>query len=183
EELEAEARERGIKFIPLKIGIGVNTGDACVGNMGSEQRFDYSALGDEVNLASRLEGMSKQYGVDIVISGSTRDHLPDFTVLELDRVKVVGKTVPVTVHTLLSHGALGEDPEFQAGRESHDLMLRAYRAQEWDRAKELVAECRARLQDKLGMKKYYDLMDARISELRANPPGPGWDGVAEATSK
>jgi adenylate cyclase len=183
EELEAEARERGIAFIPLKIGIGVNTGDACVGNMGSEQRFDYSALGDEVNLASRLEGMSKQYGVDIVISGSTRDHLPDFTVLELDRVRVVGKTVPVTVHTLLSDETLGQDPEFQAGRESHDAMLQAYRAQEWDRAAELVVECRSRFEEKQGMKKYYDLMDGRIAQLRANPPGPGWDGVAEATSK
>ncbi|MBE9556880.1 MAG: adenylate/guanylate cyclase domain-containing protein [Proteobacteria bacterium] len=183
EELEAEAREQGIEFIPLKIGIGVNTGDACVGNMGSEQRFDYSALGDEVNLASRLEGMSKQYGVDIVISGNTRGRLPDFTALELDRVKVVGKTIPVTVHTLLGDESLGQDTELQAGLESHNAMLQAYRAQEWDRAAELVAECRLKLEKKLNMKKYYDLMDGRIVELRANPPGPGWDGVAAATSK
>ncbi|MCK5275008.1 MAG: adenylate/guanylate cyclase domain-containing protein [Alphaproteobacteria bacterium] len=182
-ELEAEAKEQEIEFTPLKIGIGVNTGNACVGNMGSEQRFDYSALGDEVNLASRLEGMSKQYGVDIVISGSTRDKVPDFTALELDRVKVVGKTIPVTVHTLLGDETLGQDPEFQHGLESHNAMLQAYRAQEWDRAAELVAECRSRFEDKQGMKKYYDLMDQRIAELRANPPGPDWDGVAEATSK
>lgn len=182
-ELEAEAKEQEIEFTPLKIGIGVNTGNACVGNMGSEQRFDYSALGDEVNLASRLEGMSKQYGVDIVISGSTRDKVPDFTALELDRVKVVGKTIPVTVHTLLGDETLGQDPEFQHGLKSHNAMLQAYRAQEWDRAAELVAECRSKLETKQGMKKYYDLMDQRIAELRANPPGPDWDGVAEATSK
>lgn len=183
QELEAEARAREKEFTPLRIGIGLNTGDACVGNMGSEQRFSYSALGDEVNLASRLEGMSKQYGVDIVISDGTRDRLPDFTALELDRIKVLGKSVPVTVHSLLDDGALGQDPEFQAGRENHDAMLRAYRAQEWDRARELLAECRTRFQDRLGMKKYYDLMDGYIEDLRANPPGPGWDGAAEATSK
>jgi adenylate cyclase len=183
EELEAEAREQNIEFTPLKIGVGINTGDACVGNMGSEQRFDYSALGDEVNLASRLEGMSKQYGVDIVISGSTRDQLPDFSALELDRIKVIGKTVPATVHTLVGDEEFGRDPEFQAGLECHNAMLQAFRAQEWDRAAELVAECRSKLEEKLDMKKYYGLMDQRIKELRANPPGPGWDGVAEATSK
>lgn len=182
-ELEAEAREQNREFTPLKIGIGVNTGDACVGNMGSEQRFDYSALGDEVNLASRLEGMSKQYGVDIVISGSTRKKLPGFAALELDRIRVIGKTIPVTVHTLLGDEAKGQDPEFLADQQCHNAMLQAFRAQEWGRAAELLAQCRARLQDKLDMKKYYDLMDGRIAELRANPPGPGWDGVAEAKSK
>ena len=183
EALETEAREQGIEFTPLKIGVGVNTGDACVGNMGSELRFDYSALGDEVNLASRLEGMSKYYGVDIVMSGSTRDRLSGFTCLELDRVRVVGKTVPVTIHALLGDGALGRDPDFRTGLESHDAMLGAYRAREWDRAAALLAECRSRLQDSLDMKTYYDLMEGRIERLRANPPGPDWDGVAEADGK
>jgi adenylate cyclase len=89
----------------------------------------------------------------------------------------------VTVHTLLGDETLGQDPEFQHGLESHNAMLQAYRAREWDRAAELVDECRSKLETKQGMKKYYDLMDQRIAELRANPPGPDWDGVAEATSK
>jgi adenylate cyclase len=183
DELKREATERGIEFTPLKIGIGLNTGEACVGNMGSELRFDYSALGDEVNLASRLEGMSKQYGVDIVMSGSTRERVPDLTCLELDRIKVVGKSVPVTVFVLLGDEALAKEEDFRAGAKDHEEMLQAYRAQEWDRAGELAAGCRARLQDRFGLKKYYDLMEFRIAELRANPPGPDWDGVAEATSK
>jgi adenylate cyclase len=158
-------------------------GEACVGNMGSELRFDYSALGDEVNLASRLEGMSKHYGVDIVMSGSTRDRVPELTALELDRIRVVGKTVPVTVHVLLGDEAMGEDPDFRAGSENHNAMLEAYRAQKWDRAAELLTECRAKLQGRFGLETYYDLMAARIEDLRANPPGPDWDGVAEATSK
>jgi adenylate cyclase len=78
---------------------------------------------------------------------------------------------------------LGQDPEFRAGQETHEAMLQAYRAQEWDRAAELVVECRSKLEKTQGMKKYYDLMDQRIVELRANPPGLDWDGVAEATSK
>ncbi len=79
---EAEAAERPFK--PVKFGIGLNTGECSVGNMGSEQRFDYSALGDEVNIASRLEGASKQFGVDIVASASTRDEAQEFAWLEID---------------------------------------------------------------------------------------------------
>lgn len=182
-QLEAEAKTDGIEFTPLKIGVGLNTGRACVGNMGSELRFDYSALGDEVNLASRLEGMSKHYGVDIVMSGSTRQKVPDLTALELDRIRVVGKTVPVTVFALLGEESLAEDPDFGEGAKRHGEMLQAYRSQDWDRARQLVAECRERLQERFGLKKYYDLMEARIGTLSANPPGPEWDGVAEATSK
>ena len=89
----------------------------------------------------------------------------------------------MTVHTLLGDATLGQDPEFQAGLECHDAMLQAYRAQEWDHAAELVGECRSKFEKSQGMKKYYDLMDQRIVDMRANPPGPDWDGVAEATSK
>ena len=183
EELAAEAAEQGREPTPLKIGVGLNTGEACVGNMGSDQRFDYSALGDEVNLASRLEGLSKQYGVDVVISGRTRERLDEFTTIELDRIRVVGKTVPVTIHALLGDGTLREDPEIAAGLQQHQEMLQAYRAQDWDRAEQLVEACRARFAPGFDFTKLYDLYAGRIAACRSDPPGADWDGVARATSK
>jgi adenylate cyclase len=183
EALAAEAAEQGREPTPLKIGVGLNTGEACVGNMGSDQRFDYSALGDEVNLASRLEGLSKQYGVDIVISGRTRDKLDGFTTIELDRIRVVGKTVPVTIHALLGDAALRENPDIADGLQQHEDMLQAYREQDWGRAEELIGACRTRFAPAFDFTKLYDLYAARIATYRKDPPGAGWDGVASATSK
>jgi adenylate cyclase len=182
-ELAAEAAREGGQSIPLQIGVGLNTGEACVGNMGSKQRFDYSALGDEVNLASRLEGLSKQYGVDVVISGRTQERLDGFTTIELDRIRVVGKTVPVTIHALLADATLREDPEFAVGLRQHEHMLQAYRARDWDRADELIEACRTFFALRLDLTKLYDLYTDRIAACRRDPPGADWDGVARATSK
>ena len=102
--LNAEWKERAEKagraVHKVKFGIGLNTGECSVGNMGSDQRFDYSALGDEVNIASRLEGASKQFGVDIVASAATRDEAPNFAWLEIDHVRLKNKTRSVAVYTL-----------------------------------------------------------------------------------
>ncbi len=183
EELAAEAAEQGTAFSPLKIGIGLNTGLACVGNMGSRQRFDYSALGDEVNLASRLEGLSKQYGVDIVMSGATRNRVSGFVMLELDRIRVVGKTVPVTIFTLLDEASAGQDPTIAAGLAEQEAMLAAYRDQDWDFAQDLVGVCRRMLSPRFGLDKYYTLIDERIEAYRLTPPPANWNGVADATRK
>src|SRR5678809_1143932 len=96
---DREAREAGREHRPLAIGVGINTGIACVGNMGSTQRFGYSVLGDPVNLASRLEGQSKAYGVNIVIGESTADKVRDFAQIELDLIKVKGKNEAVRIFT------------------------------------------------------------------------------------
>ncbi len=115
----------------MKFGIGLNTGECSVGNMGSVQRFDYSALGDEVNIASRLEGSSKQFGVDIVASAATRDEAPEFAWLEIDHVKLKNKTRSVAVFALAGDQAYAQSDEFQHLLALHEDILKAYRARKF----------------------------------------------------
>lgn len=181
-QLEAEAKEEGRKHIPLKIGIGVNSGDVVVGNMGSDQRFDYSVLGDNVNLASRLEGQCKTYGVDTVIGENTEAKVRDFAVLELDLIKVKGKSAAVRVFTVLGDEQVAITPEFLALKKQHEGMLAAYREQKWETAKLKLNAARAKMNG-FKMGDFYDIYAERIAEFEANPPGEGWDGVYTATSK
>ena len=180
-ELEQEAVSNNKEFRPLKIGIGLNTGSCCVGNMGSNQRFDYSILGDDVNLCSRLEGQSKGYGVDIVISETTKIAAPEFATIELDLIQVKGKTVPVRIFALIGDSKVQASQWFTDMSAVHAELIFEYRNQNWKKAKTLVSKAR-----KAGGEKFdglYDLFDARIEEYKANPPGLDWDGVFVATDK
>ena len=176
----AEAEAGGRRHIPIHIGVGLNTGPCHVGNMGSDQRFNYSVLGDDVNLASRLEGQSKPYGVGVVIGPRTREQAAEFAALELDLIKVKGKTVPVRIYTLLGRPAVKVSPEFLEHERRHSALLAAYRAQRWDEASGLLEECR---RGPYPLKALYDLYEARIASYRAAPPGADWDGTYTATSK
>ncbi len=178
--LKAEAEAEGRAYVPIKIGVGVNSGEVFVGNMGSDQRFDYSVIGDDVNLASRLEGQTKTYGVGIVVGENARQRADGYALLELDLIQVKGKKEAVRVFTLLGDEGFGSSAEFQELTRRHGEMLDVYRRQDWAAARAIVADCRAL---NGGLKFLYDLYDERIAYYEQNPPGADWDGVFVATSK
>lgn len=181
--LDAFNKEVTAEGIPaFGMGLGINTGTVVVGNMGSEQRFDYTCLGDAVNLASRLEGQSKNYGVLIVLGPVTAERLGDtyFTV-ELDCIAVKGKTEGVTIYTVFYNPAEADAKAWYDARDYHNLMLAHYRKQEWDKAIGLVNELKGEFNG--GMDHYYDLWLERIEEMRNAGLPADWDGVFRATSK
>ena len=117
--------ERGSK---IGMGVGIHTDICCVGNLGSEQRFSYSAIGDGVNLASRVEGLTRLYGVGAIVTDAVRHGAPELAFIEIDRVRVVGRAEPVTVFALMGDAALAQSPAFRAFAEDHAAFLIAYRA-------------------------------------------------------
>ncbi len=182
ERLKAEAEEEGRKHVPLKVGLGLNSGPAVVGNMGSELRIDYSVLGDTVNLAARLEGQSKAYGVDIVIGEKTQAEVPELATLFLDNIKVKGKNEAVTIYCLVGNEEVAESRDFQTLKQFHDQMIDAYLAQDWNKAIKRLKECRL-LCSPYNIDGFYDLYESRILAYQAESPGEDWDGVFVATSK
>ena len=148
--------------------------------MGSDERFAYTAMGDAVNLASRLEGQSKTYGISIVIGEATRAAAPSWAALELDLIAVKGKQEAVRVYTLLGDAAYGATPGFTELAERHAQMLERYRAQDWTQARAALGHCRGR---DPRLDTLYDLYEERLAYFAANPPAPDWDGVFVALSK
>jgi adenylate cyclase len=181
ERWREEAEADGRPYKPVKLGIGLNTGMCCVGNLGSDTRFDYSVIGDNVNIASRLEGQSNTYDVGTVVGESTRARAPDFAFLELDLLKVKGKTEATRAFALLGNGAVKNSKGFIALSERHSEFLARYRARDWDAAEALSRECEKMNSARLD--RLYELYRDRIAFFRMNPPPPDWDGTAEALSK
>jgi adenylate cyclase len=183
-DIKAEREAAGELFLPIIIGIGLNSGEACVGNMGSAQRFDYSVLGDTINLGARLESQSKNYGVGIVIGDLTYQGAPGYAMLEMDFIAVKGKTEGVCIYTLQGRPEMAETPAFKALAEKNAAMIEAYRGQEWAKSRDLIKECRE-LDDFLEkpLDVLYDMYDERITDYEKDPPAADWDGVFVATSK
>jgi adenylate cyclase len=176
-----EAKTQGKEPRRIAIGIGLNTGPCSVGNMGSDLRKSYSVIGDDVNLASRLEGQSKTYGVPIVIGENTRARLDGFAALELDLLRVKGKQRPVRVFALLGDEKVAGEVWFRAVSEAQTAMLKSYRAADWSRASALLALCKRAAEGRL--QTLWALYEQRIEDLRKTPLPPDWDGVTVARQK
>jgi adenylate cyclase len=180
---KVEAESGGHPVLPLDLGIGINTGACVVGNMGSDLRFDYTVLGDVVNIASRLEGQSKLYGVRIILGAATAAAVRDgYAVLEMDQIQVRGKTAPETIWTLVGDATCRHSRRFGDLCARHEAMIAAYRSRQWPEASARAGEC-LRIAEGLGIGGLYRLYQARAAEFETSPPPADWTGVYVALTK
>jgi adenylate cyclase len=172
--LQKSWRARGWPHVEM--GIGIDSGETVVGNFGSARRFSYTAMGDHVNVASRLEGLNKVYGTTILLSENTFSAVrDDFVCREVDRVRVVGRGTPVSIYELLCHRRDDQDGRRQAMVDRFLPALAAYRERRFEDAAAMLA---AATDDPVAM-----AYVGRCSALAASPPADGWDGVYDVRTK
>jgi adenylate cyclase len=183
QERMEEAEEEGRPFIPLNVGVGLNTGTCVVGNMGSDMRFDYSVFGDSVNLASRLEGQSKEYGFPIIVGSTTALAVKDrFAILELDFIMVKGKKEPEVIYAIAGREDTAQSGRFQRLRNLTIEMLACYRSRDWEGA--LAAIERGRRTDEVrSLELLFNLYEARIRGFEQAPPPEDWNGAFALLTK
>ena len=180
---EQEAAAGGHVYIPLNVGIGLNTGLGVVGNMGSDLKFNYSVLGDSVNLASRLEGQSKEYGFPIIVGSRTAMAVKEkFAILELDFIMVKGKKEPEVIYAIAGREDVAQSGHFQRLRNLTIEMLACYRSRDWEGALAAIERGR-KSDDGQALSSLYRLYEARIRSYIDNPPPEDWNGAYALLTK
>jgi adenylate cyclase len=180
---EQEAQDGGPVYFPLNVGVGLNTGVCVVGNMGSDLRFDYSVLGDTVNLASRLEGQSKEYGFPVIVGSKTAMAVKEkFAILELDFIMVKGKKEPEVIYAIAGREDVAQSGRFQRLRNLTIEMLACYRGRDWEGALAAIERGR-KTDDGQALKLLYDLYEARIRNYIDKPPPADWNGAFALLTK
>jgi adenylate cyclase len=180
-ELTAEGFYEAHKVNRIDVSIGVNTGVCVVGNMGSDLRFDYSALGDAVNVSARIQSFAGNYGFPIAIGEDTEEVVAEkFAFLELDYLAVKGRATPTHIYALMGHAHVRETKAFQVLNEALQTLFTAFRAQNWAAAKEAIAKGRA---IPGAPEEIFELYEDRIAHYELEPPPPGWDGAWSAKEK
>jgi adenylate cyclase len=180
---EQEAADGGHVYIPLNVGIGLNTGIGVVGNMGSDLKFNYSVLGDSVNLASRLEGQTKEYGFPIIVGSKTAMAAKEkFAILELDFIMVKGKKEPEVIYAIAGREDTAQSGRFQRLRNLTIEMLACYRSRDWDGALGAIERGR-RTDESNSLELLYRLYEVRIRGYIENPPPEDWNGAYALLTK
>jgi adenylate cyclase len=183
EERKREASANGARYFPIKIGLGINTGPGVVGNMGSDLRFQYTVMGDSVNLASRLEGQTKLHGLSIIIGSRTAAAAAEqFALLEIESIRVKGKTEPEVIYTVVGRADVAKTDEFEFLQNVWSQFLTCYRKQDWAGARKMIDRSR-REGGRFGLTGLLDVYMDRVNDLERNPPSAEWDGVFVSETK
>lgn len=173
--LEQIAAEHDLPYSPISLGIGINTGSASIGNIGTEQEPLYSALGSSVRMARHLQESSEDYGPAIIVGARTAQAVErDFAFMQVDKIALGADDTPQKAFAMLGNPVMKASPKFKDIIARHDALIAAYESADWEQARQSIRACR---ELETIHPQLYDLYETRVDYLRRNPPGEAWDGA------